>query len=82
MPITPLAGEDFIDTVDDFVAHLRKDPTLIEEVMGGGNTPRLEGILHQKSELAHFPVFVVYTVTPRCMAPVRTGRPWPTPVKR
>src|SRR3546814_761191 len=57
--------EEFIDTVDEIVAHLRKDPILVQEAMGNGYTTELTEALHDLEAKANYPVYVVYAVTPQ-----------------
>src|SRR3546814_14977209 len=57
--------EEFIDTVDEIVAHLRKDPILVQEAMGDGYTTELTEALHDLEAKANYPVYVVYAVTPQ-----------------
>ncbi|WP_415630108.1 hypothetical protein [Nocardioides dubius] len=58
----------FPDTVEEIATALRKDPILVEELMGNGQTEALRAALREKAELVDVPVYVVLTKPPASMS--------------
>lgn len=70
---TSAAEEEFADTVAEIVAQLDRNPVLVEEVMGNGNTDAIREALSAKAARSSVPVHVVLTKAPRSLTTDNTA---------